>query len=76
PDGTEHIMTYVDKNGVVRPKGIKLVLEERNLWIPGLIRKCNTCKKNMPDPNNPNCCASRILSAQPDFAAQKSRIQE
>ncbi|CAG8479888.1 21061_t:CDS:2 [Cetraspora pellucida] len=53
PDVTEHIMTYVDNNGVVRPKGIKL-----------------------PDPNNLDCCTSRILSAQPDFAAQKSHLQE
>ncbi|CAG8634498.1 7162_t:CDS:2, partial [Dentiscutata heterogama] len=76
PDGSVHIMNYEDSNGVLRSKGIKWVLKERNLWIPGLLKKCNNCKKNKPDPNNPNCCASRILSAQPDFAAQRSRLRE
>ncbi|CAG8816788.1 18539_t:CDS:1, partial [Racocetra persica] len=63
-------------NSEVRPKGIKRVLEEQNLWIPGLIKKCNTYKKTKPNPNNLNCCASRILSAQPDFATQKLHIRE
>ncbi|CAG8687435.1 26314_t:CDS:2, partial [Racocetra persica] len=76
PDNTEHIMTYIDMNSEVRPKKIKQVLEEQNLWIPGLIKKCNTCKKTKPDPNNLNCCASHILSAQPDFTTQKSHIRE
>ncbi|CAG8829930.1 10167_t:CDS:2, partial [Cetraspora pellucida] len=76
PDGSKHIMTYIDNANIKRPKGIKWVLEKRGLWIPGLIKKCDTCKKNKPDPNNPNCCASHILSAQPDFAAQRSRIRE
>ncbi|CAG8762305.1 27165_t:CDS:2, partial [Dentiscutata erythropus] len=76
PDSSVHIMNYKDSNGVLRPKGIKRVLKEQNLWIPGLLKKCNNCKKNKPDPNNPNCCTSRILSAQPDFAAQRSRLRE
>ncbi|CAG8719141.1 33845_t:CDS:2 [Racocetra persica] len=42
----------------------------------GLIKRCNACKKNKPDPKNPKCCATRILSAQSDFASQRSRIQE
>ncbi|CAG8821823.1 21233_t:CDS:2, partial [Dentiscutata erythropus] len=42
----------------------------------GLLKKCNDCKKNRPDPNNLNCCASCILSAQTDFATQTSCIQE
>ncbi|CAG8630535.1 7618_t:CDS:2, partial [Scutellospora calospora] len=63
-------------NNVNQPKGIRRVLKERNLWISGLIKRCNKCKKNKPDSNNTNCCASRILSTQPDFAVQKSRIQE
>ncbi|CAG8630666.1 13096_t:CDS:1, partial [Racocetra persica] len=74
PDGSKHIMTYIDNANVKRPKEIKQVLEERGLWIPGLIKKCDTCKKNKPNPNNPNCCALCILSAQPDFAAQRSHI--
>ncbi|CAG8511608.1 16605_t:CDS:2 [Racocetra persica] len=74
PDGSKHIIIYIDNANVKRPKGIKRVLEERGLWIPGLIKKCDTYKKNKPDSNNPNCCASCILSAQPDFAAQRSHI--
>ncbi|CAG8815525.1 32704_t:CDS:2, partial [Racocetra persica] len=53
PDGSKHIMTYIDNANVKRPKRIK-----------------------QPDPNNPNCCALHILSVQPDFAAQRSRIRE
>ncbi|CAG8479540.1 10811_t:CDS:2, partial [Dentiscutata erythropus] len=75
-NGSEHVMTYRDSNGVLRPKGIRRVLEERGLWIPGLIKKCDTCKKNKPDPTNPNCCTSCILSAQSNFASQRSRIRE
>ncbi|CAG8682481.1 14974_t:CDS:1, partial [Gigaspora margarita] len=69
-------MTFTDVDGVVKPKGIRRVLSERGLWIPGLIRKCDACKQNNPDPTNLNCCATRILSAQPDFASQKSHLQE
>ncbi|CAG8789991.1 23225_t:CDS:2, partial [Dentiscutata erythropus] len=76
PNSSVHIMNYEDSNSVLRPKRIKQVLKERNLWIPGLLKKCNNCKKNKPDPNNTNCCASNILLAQPDFAAQKSRLRE
>ncbi|CAG8794636.1 9975_t:CDS:1, partial [Cetraspora pellucida] len=36
PDGSQHIMTYVDANGTIKPKGIKRVLEKCNLWISGL----------------------------------------
>ncbi|CAG8754708.1 22223_t:CDS:2, partial [Dentiscutata erythropus] len=76
PDGSEHEINYIDSEGVKRPKGIRRVLQERGLWKQGLLKKCNDCKKNRPDPNNLNCCASRILLAQTDFATQTSRIQE
>uniref|UniRef100_U9TZ17 Tc1-like transposase DDE domain-containing protein n=1 Tax=Rhizophagus irregularis (strain DAOM 181602 / DAOM 197198 / MUCL 43194) TaxID=747089 RepID=U9TZ17_RHIID len=57
-----------------RPKGIKLVLEERGLWKKELKRICSECKIHLPTKND--CCAVRILSLQPDFAAQKPLIQE
>jgi hypothetical protein len=76
PDGSPHIMTFMDTDGIIKPKGIKRILEERNLWIPGLIKQCNACKKNTFDPKKLNCCASRILSVQPDFISQKSKLQE
>ncbi|CAG8505496.1 4897_t:CDS:2 [Racocetra persica] len=56
------------KDGTKKP----LLHDKRGLWI----KKCDTCKKNKPDPNNLNCCTSYILSAQPDFAAQRLHIQE
>ncbi|CAG8704939.1 1660_t:CDS:1, partial [Dentiscutata erythropus] len=38
-NGSEYVITYRDSNGVLKPKRIKQVLEERGLWIPGLIKK-------------------------------------
>ncbi|CAJ0746868.1 11511_t:CDS:1, partial [Entrophospora sp. SA101] len=37
------------------PKGIKKILEKRDLWIPGLNRICDDCKKRSPVQNF--CCA-------------------
>ena len=76
PDGSSYIMTFMDVDGVKKPKGIRRVLEERGLWIPGLKRKCNTCTQHNPDPNKLDCCVTRILSAQPDFASQRIHIQK
>jgi len=44
-----------------KSKGLKLVLEERNLWLNGLRQKC---KLNPPTVPTPTCCACH---AQPDF---------
>ncbi len=55
------------------PKGIKQVLLERGLWQDGLRLECS---KPKCDPEATGCCAQRILSLQPDFQAQKSRVQE
>ena len=55
-----------------QPKGMKAVLIECGLWRPKLLMKC---KGSCPD-DSENCCATRILECQPDFAAQKSRVQE
>ncbi|CAG8550824.1 9778_t:CDS:2 [Cetraspora pellucida] len=76
PDGSIYVMTYIDDKGVMRPKEIRRVLDEHNLLIPGLIKRCDACKKNKSDSKNPKCCATGILFAQPNFAAQKSCIQE
>jgi hypothetical protein len=75
-DGSPHVMTFVDIDDVVKPKGIRRVLEERDLWIPGLKRKCNACTQHNPDPIKMDCCATRILSAQLDFASQRIHLQE
>ncbi|CAG8841161.1 2324_t:CDS:2, partial [Racocetra persica] len=38
PDGSKHIMTYIDNANVKRPKGIKQVLEERVLDSVSLLK--------------------------------------
>ena len=43
-----------------KPKGIKMVLQERGLWNDGLRLES----------------AKALLAAQPDFASQKSRVEE
>lgn len=53
------------------PKGIKAVLAECGILVPGLCGKCKKC-----DPESGACCLKRILENQPDFLAQKSLVQE
>ena len=54
------------------PKGMKQVLQERGLWTNGLLMKCrDKCAKGLA-----NCCAKRLLEAQPDFQEQRSLVQE
>ena len=62
PDSSPHIMMFTDVDRTVKPKGIRRILEERGLWIPGLKRKCNACTQHNPDPNKIDCCATRVLS--------------
>lgn len=76
---------YKDKDGkeVKVPKGIRQVLVERGLWRNGMKLECDkrtaAQKKNKalrPQCKEDACCASRCLSLQPDFLAQKPWIQE
>jgi len=53
---TQSMVTAPDE----KPKGIKIVLQERGLWNPSL--RLNTAKE--------------LLGSQPDFMAQKSRVEE
>src|SRR5437762_754672 len=58
-----------------KPKGIRLVLEEHELWPEGdLNRICFECKKHFPITDN--CYAVRVLSLQPDFLAQRPLVRE
>ena len=62
---------YFDQALQGKPKGMKQVLEERQLMRPGLIGYCrNNESKNI------QCCMRHILENQPDFLAQKGMIQE
>ena len=53
------------------PRGLKSVLEERGLFYKGLIGRCKTCTPDATD-----CCATRIMSLQPNFLEQKSLVEE
>ena len=55
-----------------QPKGMKQVLQERGLWINGLLMKC----REKCSIGSTTCCAKRILEIQPDFQEQDSLIQE
>jgi len=55
-----------------QPKGMKQVLQERGVWIDGLLMKCrDKCLVDLD-----NCCAKRLLEVQPDFQEQRSLVQE
>lgn len=60
-----------------KAKGIKIVLEERGLWPynTALRLDCQT-KKSSKEHHGISCCARQLLSQQPDFKSQKSRLQE
>ena len=56
-------------------KGIKKVLQERNLWPtdrPFSLR----CKTGQEHAADSSCCAVKLMAAQPDFLAQKGLLQE
>jgi hypothetical protein len=76
-------MTFPDDYPVQKlrgqPKGIKKVLEERNLWPKKKINlMCKECSKKDADsdPTRLECCARRIISSQPDFLEQRSALEE
>jgi len=53
-------------------KGMLAVLKECGLSCVGLKKKCDTACADVAV----DCCATRILSLQPDFLQQKSLVQE
>ena len=70
---------YPDPNLAGKPKGMAQVLRERGLWREGLLKKCRLCTTSEVvegDPVRTECCAQRILELQPDFRAQRSRLEE
>lgn len=64
-----------------KPKGLKRVLEERGLWRDGLTKRCGKSKGEKGSSVldqcvcGRDCCAFRIMEAQPDFASEKSLLQ-
>ena len=55
-----------------QPKGMKQVLQERGLWVNGLLMKC----RDKCPVASVNCCAKRLLETQLDFQEQRSLVQE
>ena len=56
-----------------KPKGMKVILQECDLWNLGLKA---FCEKSDILLENPRCCARHILAAQEDFRNQKPLLQE
>lgn len=67
---------YPDATLRGKPKGIKQILLERGLWREGLKLSCEKCMKREEVPERSDCCARRIMMLQPDFASQKSILEE
>ena len=61
-----------------KPKGGKIVLQERGLWPAGEVRHdCKSKKSNGDRSHLGNACsARRLFSVQPDLLEQMSRLQE
>ena len=56
-----------------QPKGVKEVLRGWGLWWNGLLLLCQNSKCSV---EATSCCATHIMSLQPDFQAQWSLVQE
>ena len=67
-------MWEMGKSGKI-PRGIKAILEERGLWPQGRSLKLACSKKGEHTPDN-NCCARKLMAAQPDFLAQTGKLHE
>lgn len=73
-DGCVHEQKMEHPDGTA--KGLRTILEERGLWVPGLKKTCNRSKYSPVFSNENPCCASCLLAWQPDFRNQKSRLVE
>ena len=64
---------YPDEKLRGKPKGMKIILQERGLWGSGLKGFCGN-KEALVE--NSRCCARHVLAAQEDFLNQKPILQE
>ncbi|RPA91713.1 hypothetical protein L873DRAFT_1838619 [Choiromyces venosus 120613-1] len=73
---TREIQPMVMPDG--SPKGLQIVLQERGLWRPRLRVQCRRPdgKKNKACLNGGTCCARALIASEPDFKAQRSRLEE
>ncbi|KAF5186994.1 Dde family endonuclease [Thalictrum thalictroides] len=79
-NGVEQHMVFPydhpDKDLHGQPKGMEAVLREHGLWEDRLKAKCKKCRQRDFSPERSICCATRILSLQPDFLSQRPLLQE
>jgi hypothetical protein len=73
----------IESGGRLIRKGMMTVLAERGRKVKNLRADCKLCKAEKKrgytgavDLTRRNCCARRMLKTEPDFAAQKSQIEE
>jgi len=59
-------------------KGLQMVLQERGLWRLRLRVQCRRPdgKKNKICLKGGTCCARALIANEPDFKAQRSRLEE
>jgi hypothetical protein len=76
PGGESQALYYSDDHPTMPGwfKGMEQIIRERGLWPEqGLLAQCPgfKCENSRTD-----CCCRRLLFTQPDFIAQKSRLEE
>jgi len=68
---------YFPENHLTMPgwfKGMEVIIKERGLWpATGLLAQCVGFKC---EAGHTDCCCRRLLFTQPDFASQKSELEE
>ncbi|GBB94370.1 hypothetical protein RclHR1_23400001 [Rhizophagus clarus] len=64
---------YPNENLREKPKGMRVILQERGLWGSGLKGFCGNKEVSI---ENPRCCVYHVLAAQEDFLNQKLILQE
>ena len=59
-----------------KPKGLRVILQERGLWRDGLRLKCKNQQTSGSCDMSSSCCARHLMAAQADFYAQQSQLEE
>jgi len=62
---------YPDQNLRGKPKGMRVILQERQLWRDGMVGFCNN-----DTPTSNSCCMCHVLQQQENFCNQTCLLQE
>jgi len=68
---------YFDDDHPTMPgwfKGMEVIIRERGLWPEAGLR--SQCPNFHCPPGRTDCCCRRLIFSQPDFAGQKSQLQD